>query len=100
VQLIRTYLMTVLLQFIMIYGVLPPPLYPPGGLCYVIICVYILVRVWALTRSCHTSSKTSYVQKFYFSGRLPVVRKFCSSDSTASSNIVQLMSLYRGGYGT
>jgi len=27
-QLIRTYIMTVLLQLIMIYGVLPPPLYP------------------------------------------------------------------------
>ena len=73
---------------------------PTGGLCYVIICVYILVRVWALTRSCHSSSKTSYIQKFYFSVRLPVVQNFCSSNQTASCDAVQLMSLYRGGYST
>jgi len=59
--------MTVLLQLIMIYGVLPPPLYPAGDLCYVIICVYVPVRVWALTRSCHTNSKTSYVQVLFLS---------------------------------
>jgi len=66
--------MTVLLQLIMIYGVLPPPLYPPGGVCYIIICVYVHVRVWPLTRSCHTSSKTSYRKKVLY--LIPV--SFCT----------------------